>query len=65
MVWIAARFTGDGWALTLGLIFMIVVIFLPGGLMEGIGRIGRLFRNRRRDGGDAEHQPKPAAHVAE
>ena len=40
-------FTGKGWHLTLGLIFMLVVIFLPGGLVEG-GR--RMFRfGRRRD----------------
>ena len=33
-------FVGDGWHLTLGLLFMIIVIFLPGGVMEGLERIG-------------------------
>src|SRR5690606_1332735 len=55
--WIFARFTGDGWALTQGVIFMVVVIFLPGGLIEGANRIGRLFRGRRRRGEDPRHAP--------
>ncbi len=38
---IVSPFVGKGWHLTLGLLFMIVVIFLPGGLVDG-GR--RLFR---------------------
>ncbi len=42
-------FFGEGWSLTLGLMFMAVVIFLPGGLVEGGRRIGQLFgRSRRR-----------------
>jgi branched-chain amino acid transport system permease protein len=37
-------FVGKGWHLTLGLMFMLVVIFLPGGLMGGIsGLYKRLF----------------------
>ncbi|MGI9408214.1 MAG: branched-chain amino acid ABC transporter permease [Hyphomicrobiaceae bacterium] len=36
-------FVGEGWHLTLGLLFMIIVIFLPGGLMEGFRRIVRRF----------------------
>jgi len=35
-------FVGEGWHLTLGLLFMIVVIFLPGGLMEGVMRLLRI-----------------------
>jgi len=42
-VWLFARFTGDGWHLTLGLLFMLVVVFLPGGLMEGAERIRNRF----------------------
>lgn len=41
---VASLFVGEGWPLTLGVLFMLVVIFLPGGLMEGFHRIGRLFR---------------------
>ncbi|EAR51618.1 branched-chain amino acid ABC transporter, permease protein [Oceanicola granulosus HTCC2516] len=48
-------FVGKGWHLTLGILFMLVVIFLPGGLVEGGQRIGRFaFRRRNRKGGEAE-----------
>jgi len=39
----AGLFVGSGWHLTLGLLFMVTVIFLPGGIMEGVRRIGALF----------------------
>ncbi|MEB8431268.1 branched-chain amino acid ABC transporter permease [Cocleimonas sp. KMM 6892] len=32
-------FVGEGWHLTLGALFMLIVIFLPGGVMEGVTRI--------------------------
>ena len=32
-------FVGEGWHLTLGALFMLIVIFLPGGLMEGVRRL--------------------------
>lgn len=32
---VASKFVGEGWHLSLGLLFMLVVIFLPGGIMEG------------------------------
>lgn len=41
---VSALFVGEGWHITLGLCFMFVVIFLPGGVMEGFRRIGGLFR---------------------
>lgn len=41
-------FIGKGWHLTLGIIFMLAVIYLPGGLVEGAQRISR-FINRRRN----------------
>ncbi|WP_421854281.1 branched-chain amino acid ABC transporter permease [Oricola sp.] len=50
VVGIASLFVGEGWHLTLGLLFMIIVIFLPGGLMEGARRIAALFRR----GGNSE-----------
>lgn len=43
---VVGMFVGSGWHLTLGLMFMIIVIFLPGGLMEGAAKIGQLFRKR-------------------
>ena len=44
----AGLFVGSGWGLTLGLMFMIVVIFLPGGIMEGVRRIGSLFVRKKK-----------------
>src|SRR6056297_1420131 len=48
-------FIGKGWHLTLGIVFMLVVIFLPGGMVEGGQRIARLFGKRRKseDGSSA------------
>jgi ABC-type branched-subunit amino acid transport system permease subunit len=43
VVSVTGLFVGEGWNLTLGVLFMIIVIFLPGGVMEGIRRISALF----------------------
>nr|WP_325249385.1 branched-chain amino acid ABC transporter permease [Amylibacter sp.] len=48
LIWVVEHFVGPGWHLTLGLLFMLIVIFLPGGLMEGATRI----RNRIKGGKD-------------
>jgi len=45
VVHIAGEFVGEGWHMTLGLLFMLVVIFLPGGVIEGIGRASTAIRN--------------------
>lgn len=47
VVSITGLFVGDGWPLTLGLLFMVIVIFLPGGVMEGFNRIGKLFKRKK------------------
>ena len=39
LVSISSHFVGEGWHLTLGVLFMMVVIFLPGGNIEGVQRI--------------------------
>ena len=65
VVFVLSRFTGEGWAMTLGLMFMVVVIFLPGGLIEGGQRIGAKFRKKPPVDDDADHHPQPAPHVAE
>ncbi len=39
VVFLLHPFIGKGWHLTLGILFMLVVIFLPGGLVEGGQRI--------------------------
>jgi ABC-type branched-subunit amino acid transport system permease subunit len=60
VVWFLSRFTGEGWALTLGLMFMLVVIFLPGGLMEGADRLKALFTRKKNTGDDAAGETPPA-----
>jgi len=56
MVSISSIFVGEGWHLTLGALFMLIVIFLPGGLMEGFSRIIAAF-NKRRGGRDKTAAP--------
>ncbi|SEN86015.1 amino acid/amide ABC transporter membrane protein 2, HAAT family [Palleronia pelagia] len=46
LVFVIHPFIGKGWHLTLGLLFMLVVIFLPGGLVEGGQRIASVFRRK-------------------
>ena len=48
MVSVIGLFVGEGWHLTLGALFMVIVIFLPGGLIEGISRIGNVIRRWRK-----------------
>lgn len=52
VVTIIHPFVGKGWHLTLGLMFMMVVIFLPGGLVEGGQRIAAWVRGKRKKGSD-------------
>ena len=56
---VVGLFVGEGWHLTLGLVFMLIVIFLPGGVMEGVTRLWRLIRNRSTsfDNNEKEQQP--------
>lgn len=48
IVWCLHHFVGEGWHLTLGLLFMGIVIFLPGGLMEGAERIADWWKSKRK-----------------
>ncbi len=45
-VLITHPFVGEGWHLTLGALFMVIVIFLPGGVMEGVQRLAGKFRKK-------------------
>lgn len=51
---VLSLFVGKGWNLTLGLLFMLVVIFLPGGIMEGAHRIKHYIQTRRNQGSNPE-----------
>ena len=55
VVTIIYPFIGKGWHLTLGLMFMGVIIFLPGGLVELGQRISRSLSKNKNDA--AEHKP--------
>ncbi|QJR14359.1 branched-chain amino acid ABC transporter permease [Usitatibacter palustris] len=44
VVQVTGLFVGEGWHLTLGALFMLLVIFLPGGVMEGVRRVGGLLQ---------------------
>ncbi len=35
-------FVGSGWHLTLGILFMVIVIYLPGGIVEGLSRLAKM-----------------------
>jgi ABC-type branched-subunit amino acid transport system permease subunit len=56
-VTLTGLFVGEGWHLTLGVLFMLIVIFLPGGLMEGANRLVSWLRTL---GGGAS-QPRATA----
>ena len=58
IVGILHYFVGKGWHLTLGLLFMMVIIFLPGGLVEGGQRLAKLFKRKKtEDGSDSNNTP--------
>ena len=46
-------FVGEGWHLMLGVLFMAIIIFLPGGIIEGVRRIGGIFRKSKQIEEDA------------
>jgi len=48
VVFIIHPFIGKGWHLTLGILFMLVVIYLPGGLVEGGQRVGNWLKGRKK-----------------
>ncbi len=51
---VVSKFVGEGWHLSLGIIFMLIVIFLPGGVMEGLQRLTRLVGfGKKHSQGDA------------
>jgi ABC-type branched-subunit amino acid transport system permease subunit len=60
VVTIASKFVGEGWQLTLGLLFVLIVVFLPGGIMEGVRRITALFRRPGRPATPGAARAQPA-----
>ena len=61
VVSVISPIVGEGWHLTLGITFMLIVIFLPGGLMEGARRIRTRFgKGRGRENQARSGSPAPA-----
>lgn len=48
MVVVTGKFVGEGWHLTLGLVFVLIVVFLPGGIVEGARRVYAYFTREKR-----------------
>jgi ABC-type branched-subunit amino acid transport system permease subunit len=59
MVTISSKFVGEGWHLTLGLLFVVIVCFLPGGLVEGFRRLTSRFERKAQPKRRAQ-TPQPA-----
>ena len=57
MVTMIYPFIGKGWHLTLVLMFMAVIIFLPGGLVELGQRISKLWKKREPAPAGAQKEP--------
>ena len=47
IVTVLSKFVGEGWQLTLGLMFVLIVVFLPGGLVEGYQRFMARLRRKK------------------
>lgn len=61
VVFVIHPFIGKGWHLTLGILFMLVVIYLPGGLVEGGQRIlNRLQRKKPQTDETKSGESEPA-----
>ncbi len=56
---VSGMFVGKGWHLTLGLLFMVIVVFLPGGLMQGFQLIVNRFKRKKKT--DSTQHSKQAA----
>jgi ABC-type branched-subunit amino acid transport system permease subunit len=60
---VVGLFVGSGWHLTLGLLFVVIVIFLPGGIVEGLSRLAKMVRKSDKTdnnvGGHTSPQDQP------
>lgn len=60
-VTVSSKFVGEGWHLSLGLVFVLIVVFLPGGIMEGARRISIWLTRRPRSQEARRKQFTPTA----
>ncbi len=57
---VVGLFVGSGWHLTLGLLFVLVVVFLPGGIVEGLEKLVKKFKKSEPSmGGKITPQDQP------
>ena len=59
MVSLSKLFVGEGWHLTLGVVFMVIVIYLPRGILQGLTILGRMLNRSGKD--DADETARVAA----
>lgn len=59
-VWLLGSFVGKGWHLTLGALFMVIVIFLPGGLLEGMQKLLTIFKRDKKKPTSGDVAASPA-----
>ena len=60
LVTLVYPFVGKGWHMTLGILFVLVVVFLPGGLVEGGQRITNWIRDKKAGGKTPTSTTEPA-----
>ena len=60
MVTISSKFVGEGWHLTLGLMFVLIVVYLPGGLVEGAKRLFTRSNKTTKPNAGSAPAPQPA-----
>jgi ABC-type branched-subunit amino acid transport system permease subunit len=65
VVAVTSLFVGEGWHLSLGVLFMIIVIFLPGGLVEGMQRILNMIIRKSQNKDTASSDTKSSPVVGE
>ena len=65
VVAILSKFVGEGWHLTLGLLFVVVVVFLPGGVMEGVRRLQAWLTSGRQRPRLGDAPPSASTQAAE
>ena len=65
VVHIVSPFVGDGWHMTLGLLFMVIVIFLPGGLVSGFNKITAMVTSKKSSKRQMENSDERGTAVGE
>jgi ABC-type branched-subunit amino acid transport system permease subunit len=58
---VSGKFVGEGWHLTLGLVFVLIVVFLPGGIVEGARRLRNAVTGQKRSTKRKDNLAAPVA----